>query len=38
MKNYDKNIESLYIEHLEANNLYVWEMSQKLSVNDFKWV
>ena len=22
MKNYDKNIESLYIEYLDANNLY----------------
>ena len=37
-KNYDKNIESSYIEHLDANNLYGWAMSQKLAVNDFKWV
>ena len=27
MKNYDKNIESSYIEYLEANSLYVWVMS-----------
>ena len=38
MKNYNKNIESSYIEYLDANNLYEWEMSQKLPVNDFKWV
>ena len=31
MKNYDINIESSY-------NLYGWEMSQKLPVNDFKWI
>ena len=38
MKNYDKNIESLYIEYLQANNLYWWAMSEKLSTNGFKWV
>ena len=38
MKNYNKNIESTYIEYLDANNLYKWEMSQKLPVNDFKWI
>ena len=38
MKNYDKNIESSYIEYLDANNLYGWAMSLKLPVNDFKWV
>ena len=38
MKNYNKNIESPYIKHLDANNLYGWSMSQKLSVNDFKWI
>ena len=36
MKNYDENIESLYIEYLDANNLYEWVMSQKLAVNGFK--
>ena len=30
MKNYDKNIESLYLTYLDANNLYGWAMSQKL--------
>ena len=38
MKNVDKNIESSYIEYSDANNLYRWVMSQKLPVNDFKWV
>ena len=27
MKNYDQNKESSYIQYLDANNLYGWEMS-----------
>ena len=38
MKNYDENIESSYLEYLDTNNLYGWAMSQKLPVNDLKWV
>ena len=38
MKNYDKNEESSYIQYLDANNLYGSAMSQKLPVNDFKWI
>ena len=38
MENYNKNEESSYIQYLDANNLYGWTMSQKLSVNNFKWV
>ena len=38
MKNYDKNTKSSYIMYLDANNLYGWEMSQKLPVDGFKWV
>ena len=38
VKNYDKNIKSSYVVHLDANNLYGWAMSQKLPVNGFKWV
>ena len=38
MKDYNKNIESSYIQYLDANNLYGWAMSQKLPVNDFKWI
>ena len=36
MKNYNKNIISLHIMYLDANNLFGWGMSQKLSVNGFK--
>ena len=38
MKNHNKNIESSYLMYLDANNLHGWAMSQKLSVNGFKWV
>ena len=38
IENYDKNIESSFIEYVDPNNLYGWAMSQKLPVNDFKWV
>ena len=38
MNNYDKNEESSCIQYLDANNLYGWAMSQKLPVNNFKWV
>ena len=35
-KNYDRNKESSFIQYLDANNLYRWEMFQKLSVDGFK--
>ena len=38
MKNYDKKIKSSYIEHLDANSLYVWVTSQKRPTNNFKCV
>ena len=38
MDNYDKNIESSYIEYLDANNFYGRAVSQKLTVNGFKWI
>ena len=38
IKNYDKNKESSYIQYLDANNLYGWEMSQKLPEYGFKWI
>ena len=37
MENYDKSKESLYIQYLDANNLYGWAMSQKFPVDGFKW-
>ena len=38
MKNYDKSIESSYLAHLDANNLYGWSMIKKFPVNGFKWI
>ena len=38
MKDYDKNKEWSYIQYWEVYNLYGWEMSQNLPVNDFKLV
>ena len=38
MKNYNKFIQSLYLMYLDANNLYRWPISLKLSVDGFKWV
>ena len=32
IKNYDKSIETSYLEYLDANNLYEWAMLQKLSI------
>ena len=37
MKNYNQNIESSYLQYLDANNLYEWTMSQKLHVNGFRF-
>ena len=37
INDYNKNIESSYLEYVDANNLYGWAMSQKLSVDGFKW-
>ena len=38
MKDYDKNKESLYLKCWDVNDLYGWEMSQKLPVSNFKWI
>ena len=38
MKNYDKNIESSYLTYSDANNLYGQAMSQKLAVDNSKWI
>ena len=34
----DKDMESSYLEYLDANNFYGWAMSQKLPANGFEWV
>ena len=34
----DKNKESSYLKYWDVNNLHGWPMSQKLSVNNFKWI
>ena len=36
MKDFDKNKESSYLKYQDVNNLNVWEMLQKLSVNNFE--
>ena len=38
MKNYNKDMESSYLEYFYANNFYGWVISQKVSVNGFKLV
>ena len=38
MKDYDEDKSSTYIQYLDANNLYGWAMSQKLSTHGFKWI
>ena len=38
MKDYDKNKELSYLKYLNINSLNGWTMSQKLIVNDSKWV
>ena len=38
MKDYDKNKESSYLKYWDVNNLYGWEISQKLPVNNFEWI
>ena len=38
MKDYDKNKEPSYIQYWDVNNLYGCAMSQKLPVNNFKWI
>ena len=35
---HDKNKESSCRKYWDVNNLSRWTMSQKLPVNDFKWV
>ena len=38
MNCYDSSKESKYVTYLDANNLYVWAMSQCLPNSGFKWL
>jgi hypothetical protein len=38
MSTFDKNIETAFIEYLDANNLYGWAMIQSLPYGGFKWL
>ena len=38
MGNYDENKESLFLQNLDANNLYGCPITKKLPVGGFKWV
>ena len=38
MKDYNETQPSSYIQHLDANNLYGWAMSQKLPTHGFRWI
>ena len=37
MKDYNKNEEESFLQHLDANNLYGFAMIQILHVDGFKW-
>ena len=37
MKDYNPDKPSTYIQYLDANNLYVWAMSQPLATHGFRW-
>ena len=38
MNNYDANQETSYLQYLNANYLYGWSISKKLTVNNFEWM
>ena len=38
MKDYNKDQEESFLEYLDASNLYSWEMSEPLPVDDFDWI
>ena len=38
MKDYNPDVESTFLQYLDANNLYGWAMSQQLPTHGFKWM
>ena len=38
IEDYDENKESSYPQYRDLKNFYGWEMSKKLSVNNFEWI
>ena len=38
MKDYNKDEEDLFLEYLDANNLYDWAMSEPQPVHGFDWI
>ena len=38
MKDYNINKVSSYLKYWDVKNLYGWTISQKISVNGFRWV
>lgn len=36
-KNYNSDLESIYIQQVDANNLYGWGMALELLTHGFKW-
>ena len=38
MDEYDNSKPTKYLQYLDANNLYVWAMSQPLPTGEFKWI
>lgn len=38
MVNFNPDLESKYILHLDANNLYGWSMSELIPLKNYKWV
>ena len=38
MDEYDSSKPTKYLQHLDANNLYGWAMSQPLPTGEFRWI